>query len=214
MLKLRGAPALSDFRLKKLDGRLTEVLGKPVSVYAEFIHLVELSEELSESERGVLDRLLRYGPALASHEPQGDLILVVPRPGTISPWSSKATDIAHVCGLENIERIERGVVYYLEGSLEEKDLAEASRLLHDRMTESVFYDLDEAEALFLHAEPRPFISVDILNGGREALVNANGELGLALSDDEIDYLLDSLEHQQVKEPLLLPAPPLPKRYFL
>ncbi|HDK37433.1 MAG TPA: phosphoribosylformylglycinamidine synthase, partial [Thiolapillus brandeum] len=191
MLKLRGAPALSDFRLEKLNTRLIESLGKPVSVYAEFIHLAELSEELTESESAVLDRILRYGPALASHDPVGSLLLVVPRPGTISPWSSKATDIAHVCGLQSIERIERGVVYYLEGELDDADLGKAGELLHDRMTESVFFDLDDAEALFLHAEPRPFISVDILNGGRAALVNANGELGLALSDDEIDYLVES-----------------------
>ncbi|WP_457668709.1 phosphoribosylformylglycinamidine synthase [Thiolapillus sp.] len=191
MLKLRGAPALSDFRLEKLNSRLTESLGKPVSVYAEFIHLAELSEELSDSERDILDRILRYGPALASHDPRGALLLVAPRPGTISPWSSKATDIAHVCGLQNIDRIERGVVYYLEGALDDADLAKAGELLHDRMTESVFYELDDAEALFFHAEPRPFITVDILNGGRDALVNANGELGLALSDDEMDYLIES-----------------------
>ncbi|WP_296802603.1 phosphoribosylformylglycinamidine synthase [Thiolapillus sp.] len=193
MLKLRGAPALSDFRLEKLNGRLTESLGKPVSVYAEFIHLAELSEELTASERETLDRILRYGPALASHDPSGTLMLVVPRPGTISPWSSKATDIAHVCDLQNIERIERGVVYYLEGALDDTDLVKAGDLLHDRMTESVFYDLDEAEALFLHAEPRPFITVDVLKGGRDALLNANGELGLALSDDEIDYLVESFQ---------------------
>ena len=193
MLKLRGAPALSDFRLEKLNTRLTESLGKPVSVYAEFIHLVELFEELSDAEQEVLAKLLRYGPARASHEPHGAMILAVPRPGTISPWSSKATDIAHVCGLQNIERIERGIVYYLEGDLDGPDLAKAGELLHDRMTESVFTDLDDAEALFMHAEPRPFISVDVLNGGRAALANANADLGLALSDDEIDYLVESFQ---------------------
>ncbi len=191
MLKLRGAPALSDFRLEKLNTRLTKALEKAVPVYAEFIHLVELSEDLSGDQQDILDQILRYGPALASHEPRGALVLVVPRPGTISPWSSKATDIAHVCGLQNIERIERGVAYYLESELTESELLKAAALLHDRMTESVFYDFDEAEALFLHAQPRPYLSVDILGGGRDALVNANSELGLALSDDEIDYLVDS-----------------------
>ncbi|WP_456376672.1 phosphoribosylformylglycinamidine synthase [Thiolapillus sp.] len=193
MLKLRGAPACSDFRLEKLNIRLTENLGKPVSVYAEFIHLIELSEELSESRRIVLDQILRYGPALASHEPAGSLVLVVPRPGTISPWSSKATDIAHVCGLQAVERIERGVAYYLEGELADTDLEKAGDLLHDRMTESVFYYPDDAEALFLHAEPRPFVSVDVLNGGQAALIKANGDLGLALSGDEIDYLVESFQ---------------------
>ncbi|WP_456417791.1 phosphoribosylformylglycinamidine synthase [Thiolapillus sp.] len=191
MLKLRGAPAFSDFRLEKLNTRLTENLGKPVSVYAEFVHLVELSEELSASQQNVLDQILRYGPALASHKPEGSLVLVAPRPGTISPWSSKATDIAHVCGLQAVERIERGVAYYLEGDLADADLGKAGDLLRDRMTESVFYDLDDAEALFLHAEPRPFITVDILGGGRAALRKADGDLGLALSADEIDYLVES-----------------------
>jgi phosphoribosylformylglycinamidine synthase len=193
MLKLRGAPALSDFRLDKLNTRLTESLGTPISVYAEFVHLVEYSEELSDIQQTILDRILRYGPALASHDPEGFLVLIVPRPGTISPWSSKATDIAHVCGLQSIERIERGVVYYLQGDLSDVELGKAGDLLHDRMTESVFFDLDEAESLFLHAQPRPFISVDILNGGRAALVNANADLGLALSDDEIDYLVESFQ---------------------
>ncbi|WP_456414785.1 phosphoribosylformylglycinamidine synthase [Thiolapillus sp.] len=191
MLKLRGAPAFSDFRLEKLNTRLTENLGKPVSVYAEFVHLVELSEELSAPQQNVLDQILRYGPALASHKPEGSLVLVAPRPGTISPWSSKATDIAHVCGLQAVERIERGVAYYLAGDLADADLGKAGDLLRDRMTESVFYDLDDAEALFLHAEPRPFITVDILGGGRTALRKADGDLGLALSGDEIDYLVES-----------------------
>lgn len=193
MLKLRGAPALSDFRLDKLNSRLRERLGKSVSVYAEYIHLVEISEELSDHQEAVLRRILRYGPALASHDPDGFLLLVVPRPGTISPWSSKATDIAHVCGLQHIERIERGTVYYLQGDLSDAELGKAGELLHDRMTESVFFDLDEAEALFLHAQPRPFISVDVLNGGTAALMNANAELGLALSDDEINYLVESFQ---------------------
>lgn len=191
MLKLRGAPALSDFRLKKLQGRLSRALDRPVSLYVEYLHLLELSENLSEAERHVLDRLLRYGPALAGHDPVGTLILVTPRPGTISPWSSKATDIAHNCDLFKIERIERGVAYYVDADLDDRELSLAAELLHDRMTEVVFFDLDDAEALFFHAEPQPLVSVDVTGGGREALLAANGELGLALSDDEIDYLVES-----------------------
>jgi len=193
MLKLRGAPALSDFRLQKLQQRVSDRLGKSVGIYAEFLHLVELFETLDSQQLEVLNNLLEYGPALAVHEPEGELILVTPRPGTISPWSSKATDIAHNCGLVNIERIERGVIYYLKGDLTGRDLADAAELLHDRMTESVFYDLDDAESLFFHAEPRTYTSVDVLGGGRDALVIANGELGLALSDDEIDYLVESFQ---------------------
>jgi len=193
MLKLRGAPALSDFRLRKLQQKVSERIGKPVAIYAEFVHLVELFETLEPGELEVLERILQYGPALEVHEPEGRLLLVTPRPGTISPWSSKATDIAHNCGLGKVERIERGVAYYLQGELDEHELDEAAALLHDRMTESVFHGLDEAESLFFHAEPRTYTEVDILGGGRDALVAANGELGLALSEDEIDYLVESFQ---------------------
>ena len=114
MLTLRGAPALSDFRLQKLTRRIAEATGTELSPYAEFVHFVDLDRPLDDAGRLVLERLLRYGPALPAHELRGELLLVVPRPGTISPWSSKATDIAHNCGLEALHRIERGIAYYLE----------------------------------------------------------------------------------------------------
>lgn len=192
----RGAPALSEFRLSKLGRRISGKLGKEVEIYAEFIHLEELDAALSSDEQGVLDRLLQYGPALATHDPEGSEIYVVPRAGTISPWSSKSTDIAHNCGLDSVIRLERGIVYYLsvaQQSLDASELGEAAALLHDRMTESVFYDRAETEAVFAQAEPRPHIRVDVMQNGREALVAANGELGLALSDDEIDYLVESFQ---------------------
>ncbi len=193
MLILRGAPALSDFRLNKLAERIEAGTGSSVELYAEFYHFVETEQELADSDLAVLDRILRYGPALASHEPEGSLVLVTPRPGTISPWSSKATDIAKNCGLSSIERIERGVVYYLQGNLSGDALQAAIALLHDRMTESVFSELDDAVALFRHAEPRPMTSVDVVNGGEEALLVANAQLGLALSEDEIAYLVESFQ---------------------
>ena len=199
MLTLRGAPALSDFRLKKLEQRLADVVSRPLEVYAEFMHIAELSEGLDSSEQEVLEQLLRYGPALASHEPEGNLLLVVPRAGTISPWSSKATDIAHVCGLKKITRIERGVAYYLNSGgdgLDDAELEAAASVLHDRMTENVFLNLDDAEVLFNHAEPKPYISVDVLGGGIDALVAANADLGLALSEDEIAYLVESFQGLQ------------------
>ena len=198
MLQLRGAPALSDFRLKKLENRLSDALDRPLELYAEFMHVAELSEDLTPDEARVLDSLLRYGPALAAHEPSGQLLFVVPRSGTISPWSSKAVDIARNCGLHKINRIERGTAWYLDAQppLSEHEMSIAGSLLHDRMTESVLSDFSEAESLFLHAKPKPFISVDVLQGGREALVTANGELGLALSEDEMDYLVDSFQGLQ------------------
>ncbi len=193
MLKLRGAPAFSEFRLRKLEQKVARRLGRPVELYAEFLHLVELFETLESDELRVLERVLRYGPTLEVHEPRGRMLLVAPRPGTISPWSSKATDIAHNCGLAKVERIERGVVHYLPESLTDHELAEAAAVLHDRMTETVFYSLDDAEALFFHAEPRTYTEVDILGGGRAALERADAELGLALSGDEIDYLVESFQ---------------------
>jgi len=192
MLTLRGAPALSAFRLQKLAQRIEQATGLALEVYAEFTHFVALDGSLGEREQAVLSRVLRYGPLLPEHEPSGQLVVVVPRPGTISPWSSKATDIAHNCGLGQIDRIERGIAYYLQGhSLDDVQLAAVSAQLHDRMTEVVFHQMSMAEALFVHAQPRPFMSVDLLGGGRDALVNANAELGLALSEDEIDYLATS-----------------------
>ncbi|EGV51678.1 phosphoribosylformylglycinamidine synthase [endosymbiont of Riftia pachyptila (vent Ph05)] len=196
MLILRGAPALSDFRLKKLARRLETLLGRPISVYAEFMHFAELSQPLDAAEGEVLQQLLRYGPQLSEHDPEGSLLLVVPRPGTISPWSTKATDIVHHCGLQKIERLERGMAYYLQlegGELSNGENRVLAALLHDRMTEVVLAGMDEADCLFSHAEPKPFTRVDLLEGGRPALERANGELGLALSDDEIDYLLESFQ---------------------
>ena len=114
MLILRGAPACSDFRLRKLSDGVSADLARPVDIYAEFMHFAELEQALETEERRVLDRLLTYGPRLSGNEPAGALVLVTPRPGTISPWSSKATDIAQNCGLSKIRRIERGVAYYLE----------------------------------------------------------------------------------------------------
>ena len=195
MLTLRGAPALSEFRLHKLQARLLDAVGRPVQVYAEYVHFADLEQGLSDAERGVLGQVLRYGASAAVEaEPSGALILVVPRPGTISPWSSKATDIARNCGLTSIGRLERGIAYYLSaegGDLGDAELGAAAAVLHDRMTQAVLFALDEAAALFRHAEPRPLRRVDLLQGGRDALAQANGDWGLALSDDEIDYLVES-----------------------
>ena len=114
MLTLRGAPALSDFRLQKLQERLRTATGPDLRIYAEFMHFADSDRDPTGEELAVLERLLRYGPRLPAHAPEGRLVLVVPRPGTISPWSSKATDIAHNCGLGTIRRLERGTAYYLE----------------------------------------------------------------------------------------------------
>ncbi|MAB41995.1 MAG: phosphoribosylformylglycinamidine synthase, partial [Pseudomonadales bacterium] len=188
---LRGAPALSDFRRTKLLAKLQSRLAGVTGVYAEFMHFAELSSELDEQSAQVLDRLLRYGPSVPVEEPAGELVLVVPRFGTISPWSSKATDIARNCGLSQVLRLERGIAYYVSGELSADERATLKAELHDRMTELALNDLDAAAALFAHTEPKPFQRVDILAGGRDALVEANSSLGLALAEDEIDYLVES-----------------------
>ncbi|MCZ4126597.1 phosphoribosylformylglycinamidine synthase [Stutzerimonas balearica] len=189
MLILRGAPALSAFRHGKLLAQLTEKVPAVSGLYAEFAHFAEVSDTLGSDEQQVLARLLKYGPSVPVQEPSGRLFLVVPRFGTISPWSSKASDIAHNCGLNKIQRLERGIAYYVAGALSDADALTVAAVLHDRMTQVVLERFEQAEGLFSHAQPRPLTAVDVLAGGRGALEKANVELGLALADDEIDYLV-------------------------
>jgi len=175
---------------------------------AEFQHFIALERELSSAELGVLQQLLDYGPRPALAEPiadplqQPEQLIVGPRLGTISPWASKATEIAHICGLSAVRRIERAVLYRLvradaragqtQPELSEAGLSEAERrVLYDPMTQSTFASWQEVEGLFAHASPRPHQRVDVLGAGRAALLRANAELGLALDEDEIDYLVAS-----------------------
>lgn len=189
---LRGSPALSTFRINKL---LTVCHNKhlPIEkIYAEYIHFVDLSAPLTCDQQVTLNQLLTYGPHAEQQDLTEQLYLVIPRIGTISPWSSKATDIAHNCGLAQIKRIERGIAYCFDGEqLSKEQLAEFISLIHDRMMESVLTKLTDAEQLFTPHQPTPFTTIDILMRGRKALEEANVRLGLALATDEIDYLLDS-----------------------
>ena len=192
---LRGAPALSDFRVKKLLAQC-EQLQLPVDdIYAEFAHFAQLNEELSASEENVLQQLLTYGPTIEEHQPSGLFLLVTPRPGTISPWSSKSTDIAHNCGLAKVVRLERGIAYYVTlqsgAQLSENQEVLLNALLHDRMMESVFNEFAQASDLFASSEPGELTAIDIESGGKAALVNANVELGLALAEDEVNYLFEN-----------------------
>ena len=191
MLILRGAPALSSFRHGKLLDQLTRLVPGVSGLYAEFVHFAEVAGTLSAEEEGILGRLLQYGPSVPQQEPSGALFLIVPRLGTISPWSSKATDIAHNCGLAQIERLERGVAYYVAGELDAAAHEQLAAALHDRMTQRVLPTLDAAADIFSHAAPKPLTAVDVLGGGHAALEQANLELGLALAEDEIDYLVKS-----------------------
>ena len=198
MLILRGASALSAFRLDKLAQKLSDLHPEIHLIHTEFVHFAELSVAMSADREDVLRQLLKYGPRSEGASSvgltvAGDILLVVPRPGTISPWSSKATDIAHNCGLEQVLRLERGIAYYLSvpETLGTAQHLALRSLLHDRMTESVLTDLESAAQLFHHEPPRAMTTIDILDGGREALVAADRSLGLALAEDEIDYLVES-----------------------
>jgi phosphoribosylformylglycinamidine synthase len=184
MLCLPGSPALSEFRLRKLEQQLT-VAGITVNgLSSRYIHLVDSgSRNPGETELEVLNNLLTYGPQLPAAQADGFEFYVLPRPGTISPWASKATDIAHNCGLNQVNRIERGILYTID-TPDEVPL----ELLHDRMIEAVFDNLDDCAALFQTHQPRPLNEIDTLHQGHSALVQANIDLGLALSPDEIDYL--------------------------
>ena len=195
VLTLRGRNALSEFRLKKLSQALKRTAPAVTAITAEYWHFVALKVPLQPPQRKVLERILAYGPAPAEVSETGRLFLVVPRLGTISPWASKATDIAHSCGLESVERIERGVAYYIStrkgGPLDPAQQAALLPLVHDRMTETVLESFEAAAQLFQHFAPQPLTTIDLLSGGHEALERANREMGLALSDDEIDYLLEN-----------------------
>ncbi len=197
MLQLRGNPALSSFRMQKLMSTIQAQVPGVNHVHAEFVHFADVEQQLNDDELALLTRLLEYGPRQGqeAEQPTGEVLLVIPRPGTISPWASKATDIAHNCGLNSIHRLERGIAYYFQkadgSELSDDELNAILPLIHDRMIEAVFCSLDEAEGLFRVDAPRPLRSVDVLGGGRDALAVANRDWGLALAEDEIDYLVDN-----------------------
>jgi len=188
----RGSPALSTFRVEKLVNQLQQSIPAISSIQTEYVHFADIEGELSAVQSETLNKLLHYGPAYEPFEPAGQLFLVIPRFGTISPWSSKATDIAIHCGLKAVKRLERGVAYYIDtasGTLNEQDMQFIKSHIHDRMTEMVLSEFAAATPVFDRAEPVAGSHVDVLGGGRDALVRANTELGLALSADEIDYLV-------------------------
>lgn len=191
MLILRGSPALSDSRLKNLLSEFRSLKLPVAEVSADFVHVVNVSSELSAEEESVLAKVLEYGPKREVREVEGSLFVVSPRQGTISPWSSKATDIAKICGLQKVLRLERAVAYKVRFEVPETEefAAKVAAKIHDRMTQQVLRSLEALEGLFSKEEPKPLKEVPVLSEGREALVRADKELGLALAPDEIDYLV-------------------------
>jgi len=193
VLTLQGSAALSEFRREKLFQDLRIRVNRLQAIYAEYVHVAHVQQALDADEQARLQKILVYGPSIQSQRAEGAQLIVVPRIGTISPWSTKATDIAHHCGLDKVLRLERGTIWYFRLSGQPELTAEersiTSSVVHDRMTESVLPTLDSVSEVFREAEPRPLKMIDLVGGGQPALVQANNELGLALSEDEIEYLL-------------------------
>jgi len=189
MLVLPGAPARSPFRLARLLDEARPLAPGLTGLTATSVHLAQVARALTAAEAEVLRALLDYeATPSAAQLPRVD-VLVTPRPGTISPWSSKATDIVRACGLEAVTRVERATVWTLEGTVTAAEREALSGLLHDRMTEAVLDELDAAEVLFATEAPRPLRRVPVSTEGRAALEAADAAFGLALAPDEIDYLL-------------------------
>jgi phosphoribosylformylglycinamidine synthase len=211
MLILPGSNALSAFRSQRLLTQLQAVAPTIAAVQARFYHFIDASSPLSPDDTGRLSAMLTYGEPVPETQYEGvtEEFFVIPRLGTISPWASKATDIAHNCGMAHIHRIERGVAYTVvlksgilgtgfgaPKKLGAEEAQAVAGLLHDRMTETVLRSADEAQALFSELEGRPLEAVDILGKGRAALEQANRDMGLALAEDEIDYLFDAFSKVQ------------------
>jgi phosphoribosylformylglycinamidine synthase len=200
MACLRGSAALSQFRLEKIQSQLSQSTSNIKHIYAEFRHFIWVDVALSDAQQATLKQILTYGPTLRAENPQGELLLVIPRIGTISSWSSRATDIVKHCGLEAVQRVERGIAYFMQTKngqkLTQEERKQLLPLIHDRMTEMVFSSLDDAAKLYHADAPKPLSTVDILQGGKQALVKANCDMGLALSPDEVDYLFDNFSKIQ------------------
>jgi phosphoribosylformylglycinamidine synthase len=207
MLTIPGSAAVSQFRLDNLLNKLKSVDADIVSVTANYLHFVQCDEQVNDDQIRILRQLLNYGDTSYSSlgaQQQDEQVSVLfktslwvtPRLGTISPWSSKASEIAERCGLDNIKRVERGIVYTFVSSsqITDPNKSRLAELLHDRMTQQAFTDVEHLD-LFTHQQPKPLqhIALFDLNHqvNEQALHIANQELGLALSADEIEYLTES-----------------------
>lgn len=184
----QGISALSGFKIKALQKKISNSQSNLTLVGAEFVHFSDLNSSLNDEQTKHLDKLLTYTDNIDVSQAKSSII-ITPRLGTISPWSSKATDIVHLCGIHQINQIERGIIYHFDGEINDK--RSLMSCIMDKMTESELGSIDDAHIIFDNFEPQPFASVDILSQGKGALENTNKELGLALSAGEIDYLVDS-----------------------
>ena len=191
---LLGGPAFSEFYRQKLTDSLRRFTGREFQFSAQFIYFIESPRAISQQALGRLEALLQAESSVLQSEGEAPFLLVVPRLGTQSPWSSKATDIAHRCGLDTISRIERGTLFHLPVEVAEDQLIKIIKpLIHDRMTQTVLIDIEAAKSLFAHHPARPLVRTDISGDAQKALGRANRDLGLALSAVEIDYLISAYE---------------------
>lgn len=194
MQVFRGLPALSDFRIKQLFNKIEKQALPVKACTTQYLYFAELTNSLNEQENTQLKQLLEatLDDVYLAEKTQEIHCIVIPRFGTISPWSSKATDIAHNCGLQKVVRLERGIQYSfkIDRTLTNDEKVQLFSLVYDRMMETAIEQTQQAEALFAHHSPKELVSIDILQQGRQALTQANIEMGLALAEDEIDYLFE------------------------
>ena len=195
MIRLDGKPVLSQFRLDRLSKTVRGAVPAVSRIAADHVYFIDAEERLVADDMRLLAELLDSRHVADTTDDTRPVLLIVPRIGTMPPWTSKALDIIHCCGLINVNNIMRGTIFRFQKSdgseLSDHEIQRIAPLIHDRMTESVLVNLDDVEALFRCAEPAPLETVDIIGGGRPALVDANHRKGLALSPDEIDYLVES-----------------------
>ena len=189
MLIFQGLPAFSEFRNKKILESIQKIDPLITNVFTEYIHFVKVDKELTRAEHQILSSLLSYGYQSNLVNNKGSMYLVTPRPGTISAWSTKATDIARNAGLLSVRRIERGIAYHLYGGVSQEINKSLYTIIADRMTEKVFLEISNAEILFKEHNESAMNNIPILADGVAALKKANLSLGLALANDEINYLV-------------------------
>ena len=182
-----GIQALRNFKVKTLQEKLQSKLPNLSLLFTEYIHFIESDTKLNSEDKSQLDILLNYAPSINTSN-SIDSFIVTPRQGTISPWSSKATDIVHLCGLKQIKRLERGIKYHFNRQLKAEELDIVLNIIMDKMTESYLNNIKNAGLLFNELEPTAHQNIDVILLGKSAIEKANIELGLALSESEIEYL--------------------------
>jgi phosphoribosylformylglycinamidine synthase len=203
----KGGNVLAHFRRDKLLAQMQMVVPSLLTLTANYLYFVDYTYPLSSTEEKRLCAVLPNNPSRLSEHNDITIVeqnnyhcklFVIPRPGTISPWSSKATEIAAICGLTAVKRLERGVLWHLLASvpIDDSQINQLATFIHDRMTETVQFSLSETTVLFNQAPPRPVVIIPLLETGKSALIQANHTQGLALSTEEIDYLFEYFQSQQ------------------